>query len=116
MFLPLHSDDTVFSTEKSIFKNQIVMLELHSVTSDFPRQFYLHLCPVNDRENLTAISVKLHCIQYLISSLVHQIEAFSCHTDFEISRKKFCWVIVAKMAFDRIEAHSCVEARRKRKQ
>lgn len=44
------------------------MLELHSVTSDFPRQFYLHLCPVSDRENLTAISVKLHCIQYLISS------------------------------------------------
>lgn len=39
------------------------MLELHSVTSDFPRQFYLHLCPVNDTENLTAVSVKLHCIQ-----------------------------------------------------
>lgn len=52
MFLPLHSDNTVFSTEKRIFFNQIVMLELHSVTSDFPRQFYLHLCPVNDTENL----------------------------------------------------------------
>lgn len=77
------------------------MLELYSVTSNFPRQFYLHLCPVNDTENLTAV---LNCTVFSIWSqvLVHQIEAFYCHTDFEISRKKFCWILVAKMAFDKL--------------
>ena len=79
------------------------MLELHSVTSDFPRQF---ICTsvLSMIEKISLQSV-LNCTEFSIWSqvLVHQIEAFSSQTDFETSRKKFCWVIVAKMACNKLK-------------